>query len=302
MSSAAIALIDRDAWLAERMTGIGGSEAAAVMGANPWKSAYAVWAEKTGLAPADATENEAMEWGKRLEPVIAAKYAETTSRKIELNGASGLELLRHPEHPYMLATIDARVYREDVPGILEIKTTGAHRAEEWLEAAPLAYQVQLQHYLATTGLAWGSFAVLIGGQKFRWYDVERNDNFIATLEERCAWFWDLVQRREPPPIDGSQSTTDALRALYPQDSGATVDLGIAAADWADQLAAAKDRMCEAERQKREIENKIKAAMGPATFGIVPGGGRFSFKTQRREEHVVAASEFRVLRYAKEKSK
>lgn len=297
----------REAWLEERRTGIGGSDAATVMEANPYKSLYALWAEKAGLAPGDDVESEAAEWGKRLEAPIAAKYAEVTGRKTHLYGTAVPTIARHDRLPFMLGSIDADV--ADVEGhglqglgILEIKTTGAHHADEWAEAAPLYYQVQLQHYLAVTGRSWGSFAVLIGGQKFRWYDVERNDKFIATLEERCAWFWGLVESKTAPPVDGSQSTTDALKAIYPGDSGETIDLGGEAIGWVADLEEAKSAIAHLEGHKRGLENKIRAAMGSAAVGIVPGAGKFSLKLQKRAAHMVEASEFRPLRFTKKGDK
>lgn len=300
----ALAIDSRDSWLAARRLGIGGSDAAAVMGVSPWKSTYALWAEKAGVAPVIDEETDAMRWGKRLEGVIAEEYGDVTKRKVRLNGAGGLQLIQHPGRPYMLGTIDADVvsdHRPD-PGILEVKTTGAHRAEEWEEAAPLLYQVQLQHYMACTGRQWGSFAVLIGGQKFHWYDVERNDKFIASLEARCEWFWGLVEKGEAPPIDGSESTADALKAIYPGDSGEAIELPSEAIQWVHDLAVAKERIAGLESSKRTIENQIRAAMGSATFGAVLGLGKFSLKTQQRAAHQVAASEFRALRWSPTKEK
>jgi len=294
----------REQWLFERRTGIGGSDAATVMGCNPYKSLYALFAEKSGLAPEDDAESEAAEWGKRLEAAIAAKYADVTGRRVNLYGSTVPTIMRHPERSYMLGSIDADVAcaEFDGAGILEIKTTGIHRADDWEEAAPLAYQVQLQHYFAVTGRRWGSFAVLIGGQKFKWYDVQRNDKFIATLEERCAWFWGLVERGEAPDIDGTESTAEALKALYPTDTGETIDLGAEAIEIVEQLEATKAELAVVEARKRELDNRVRAAMGAASYGIVPGLGKFSLKLQRREAHTVAASEFRPLRFTKIKEK
>jgi putative phage-type endonuclease len=274
------------------------------MGCNPYKSMFALYAEKAGLAPGDDTESEAAEWGKRLEAPIAAKYGEITGRTVNLYGSTVPTIVRHPSRAYMLGSIDADVACADFdgPGILEIKTTGVHLAEQWEEAAPLAYQVQLQHYFAVTGRAWGSFAVLIGGQRFKWYDVQRNDTFIAALEERCAWFWARVEAGEAPDVDGTESTAEALKALYPMDSGATVDLGADAIRWVEELEAVKVELAILEAKKREIDNRVRAAMGPASCGIVPGLGKFSLKLQRREAHMVSASEFRPLRFTKAKEK
>lgn len=295
----ATALDPRLAWLAERKTGIGGSDASAVMGCSPWKSTFALWAEKTGMAPADDAETEAMEWGKRLEKAIAEKYAEATGREVKVFGSEYPEIMRHATRPYMIGSLDGLVTRSlsEAPGVLELKTTGGHRGDEWETEAPLHYQVQLQHYLAVTGRRWGSFAVLIGGQKFRWYDVERNDTFVAALEARCEWFWGLVERQEAPPVDDSESTADALRAIYSGESGETIVLGPESEAWVRDLTATKAQIAGLEAQKRGIENKIKAALGSASYGVVPGVGKFSFKTQRREAHAVEASEFRVLRFS-----
>lgn len=300
MTATADATDERTAWLAERRTGIGGSDASAILGVNRWKSAYTLWAEKCGLLPDDGEESEPAEWGKRLESAIAAKYADVTGRFVHLHGSSRPTILRHAARPYMIGSLDADVScaEREGPGILEIKTTGAHLGDEWEEAAPLGYQVQLQHYMAVTGRRWGSFAVLIGGQKFRWYDVERNDTFIATLEVKCEEFWRLVETRTPPDIDATESTAAALKKLYPQDTGEAVDLGIEAVELVEQLEAAKAEIAAAEARKREIDNRIRAAIGSASFGVVPGVGQFSLKTQRREAHTVEATEFRALRFTK----
>lgn len=289
----------REAWLAARRTGLGGSDAATIMGVNPWKSRYALWAEKLGLVP-DDEESEAAEWGKRLEGVIAAKYAEVTGRKVMLHGSAVPTILRHATRPYMLGSLDGDIEcpKHEGPGILEIKTTGAHRGDEWEEAAPLAYQVQVQHYMAVTGRRWGSFAALIGGQKFRWYDVERNDAFIATLEAKCEEFWRLIETRTPPDVDASESTTAALKALYPIDTGEAIDLGPDAIEWLDQLDAVKTELAAAEAKKRKLDNRIREAIGSASVGVVPGRGQFSLRLQRREAHTVSASEFRALRFTK----
>lgn len=294
----------REQWLAERRTGIGGSDAASIMDASPRRSAYAIWADKLGLVPSDDEESEEAEWGKRLESAVALKYREVTGRSVNLYGSSVPKIFRHARLPFMLGSLDADVVddKHDGPGVFEIKTTGAFHADDWVEFAPLYYQVQLQHYLAVTGRRWGSFAVLIGGQKFKWYDVERNDAFIATLEARCAWFWGLVQRQEAPPVDGSESTTEALKAIYPGDSGETIDLGGEAIDWVADLDEAKSAIAALEEQKRGIENKIRAAMGSAAVGVVPGAGKFTLKLQTRAEHVVQASSFRPLRWTKAKEK
>ncbi len=302
--STALATTDRAAWLAKRRTGIGGSDAAAVLGVSPWKSRFALWSEKTGLADDNVEETEAMEWGKRLEGPIGEKYAEVTGRQV----ARAEQAVRvHPFQPYMLGTVDFDVVDKDRgPGILEVKTLGLHRADEWCDEPPVHYAVQLQHYMAITGATWGSFAALIGGQKFVWCDVERNVGFIEALEAECESFWKSVETGNAPPIDGSESTSAALKRLYPKDAGHSVQLPDEAQAWWEESQRCKDEIKALESVKREADNKIRAAIGDASEAFVGpppvGTMRWSYRLQSRAAHTVEASEFRVLRQMKGKKK
>ena len=300
MATATAVKQTRAEWLAERRTGIGGSDAAAIMGVSPWRSAYALWAEKTGLAPVEDTEeSEAMEWGRRLEPLVAEKFSEVTGRQI----APGAGIVRHPRHEFMLATLDFNQQcPERGPGVLECKTLGFFRSDEWNEEPPLHYQIQVQHYLAVTGREWGSFAALIGGQRFVWCDVPRNDGFISALEEECAAFWERVKLGDPPPIDGSRSTAAALKRLYPKDSGQTIVLPAEASAWHDEIETAKAEIDRWTEIRLAAENKLKAAIGDATEAYVPGGPRWTYKLQRKKETTQAACEYRVLRLMKERKR
>lgn len=299
-AAAALQVTEREAWLQERRTGIGGSDAAAVLGVSPWRSPYALWLEKTGLAiKPDEEEAEYMEWGRRLEPIIAEKFAEVTGREI----AAGSGIVRHPRLPFMLGTLDfGQRCASRGDGVLEVKTLGFWKKDEWAEEPPLHYAVQLQHYLAVTGRRWGSFAALIGGQQFVWCDVERNEGFIEALEQECAAFWERVKSGQPPPVDGSKSTKEALKLLYPKDSGRVVELADEARAWHEAIETAKAEVKRWEAIQQEAENKLKEAIGDATEAFVPGGPRWTYKLQTRRETVQPACEFRVLRVKKESTK
>ena len=70
----------RGTWLEARRGSLGGSDAAAVLGLNPYASPYSVWAEKTGRVP-DKPDNEAMRLGRDLEDYVAARWQEETGKK-----------------------------------------------------------------------------------------------------------------------------------------------------------------------------------------------------------------------------
>jgi putative phage-type endonuclease len=299
MSTAALAT--REEWLTARRSGIGGSDAAAVLGVSPWKSRFSLWAEKTGLAVESPEETEAMEWGKRLEGVIGEKYAEVTGRAVA-RADQGIVRI-HPLMPFMLGTVDFDVIDpKRGPGILEVKTLGPFRADEWSNEPPIHYAVQLQHYLAVTGAQWGSFAALIGGQRFVWCDVDRNPGFIEALEAECAEFWESVVKGNAPTVDGSDSTTEALKRLYPKDTGRVVELPTEAEEWWTEAQRCKDEIKRLETAKKESENRLKAAIGDASEAFVRGGPHWSYRVQSRASYVAEATEFRVLREMKGKKK
>ena len=264
-------LPDRAAWLAERNSGIGASDAAVALGVSPWKSAFQLWAEKTCAMPAeDLSDNEAIEFGLRLEPVVAEAFADRTSRKVDMRPAFTVE--RHPDHPWLLATLDAIQYCPDRgPGNLQIKTANEFKASDWADGTPLMYQVQVQAESAVSGLPWGSVAVLIGGQRLRWFDYQRDDAFIAAMIPRLRQFWRLVETKTPPPPGPDLATARALALLYGEDNGETILLPDESAEWDAELVAAKEAIKEAEARKVAAENHLKAALGEATFGLLPSG-------------------------------
>ena len=178
--------LSREEWLQIRSTGIGSSDAAAAIGLSSYKCSLSLWLEKTGRQPPeDLSEKEAVVWGTVMEPVLAKMYAERTGRKVRRVNA----VLQHPEHPFMLANLDREVITENGTGVLEIKTAGFYSAQLWDDGVPVAYQCQVLHQLAVTGHAWADVAVLIAGQEFRIYRIERDDDKIADLIQREAQFW-----------------------------------------------------------------------------------------------------------------
>lgn len=290
--------LTRESWLAERMTGLGASDAAAVLGQSPWKSPFQLWAEKTGnVEPDDLSKNEAVEFGIRLEPTIAKAFADRTGRAVEM--WPQFQIVRDPERRWMTCTPDAwQVDMSRGEGLVQIKTTSAFNAGDWVDEPPLHYLIQCQHELAVTGHEWGTLVVLIGGQRLRYFDFERNDKFIAALIPRLEDFWQRVVDRMPPDVDGSLATAKILAKLHPNDSGETVMLPLDAAGWTEQIAIAKQQIKDAEAVATNFENQLKAAMGDATYGLLPDGSRWSWKTQTRKSYVVQESTFRTLRKLK----
>ncbi|MEB5666503.1 lambda-exonuclease family protein [Aeromonas veronii] len=263
--------LSREAWLDIRQQGIGSSDAAVAVGLSPYKSALSLWLEKTGRKqPEDLSSKEAVLWGTVLEPVLASVYAERTGRKVRRVNA----VLQHPEFPYLLANLDREVVGlPEGTGILEIKTASYHSAPQWEEGVPVAYQCQVLHQLAVTGLAWADVAVLIGGQDFRIYRIERDENKMADLLAREAAFWRCVTDDVQPEPDGSSDAGIALQWLYPQDNGLSVDFTDSAEFcqlFADLLKL-RDIKEQTEAQESQLKQRVQNALGDATTALFAGG-------------------------------
>ncbi len=263
--------LTREQWLDIRQLGIGSSDAAVAVGLSPYKCPLALWLEKTARkAPEDISQKEAVLWGVELEPVLAQVYTKRTGYKVRRVNA----VLQHPEHTFMLANLDREVVgHPDGPGILEIKTASYHSAPQWEEGVPVAYQCQVLHQLAVTGHTWAEVAVLIGGQDFRIYRIERDEEKIGDLIRREAHFWQQVRQDWQPEPDGSSDAAAALGWLFPRDDGQTVDLSDSPEfnQLFGQLLQLREQKEVVEQQESLIKQRLQASLGEATAGLFANG-------------------------------
>lgn len=310
MQTEQIVLTTRKEWEdARRVLGIGSSDAPAILGISRYKSAYQLYLEKLGVQQASKGESEQIRWGNILEEPIAQRYAEETGRSVRNPREPGkffLERSRTVE--FMVASVDRYTINPERPddgeGVLEIKNAHFFVGKSWLDEQepPLEFQVQLQHQLSVTGKRWGSIAAVIGGCRFVWADLPRDDEFIELLIQQEAEFWQRLKDQRPPEPDGSEQTSAAIAKLFRSESaaGQIVALPPEYLDAHVELQAAKDAIAELEEKKRAAENRIKLAIGENTGGRLPNGAIYTWKTQTRKEHTVKASTFRVLRVTEPK--
>ena len=288
----------RQEWLEARRNGLGGSDAAVIMGVNPWTSPYALWCDKRGLLNDADEQSERMMWGNKLEGVIAEHYTEVTQRDLK----PGSNLQPSTERPHLFANTDRTIAGFDArgDGVYEGKTTSVYNKDDWADGkVPLYYQCQGQHYAYVLGLEWGSYAVLIGGQEFRWSDFDRNEKYLAKYLARADEFWDRVLNDDPPPMDGHASERAALANLYPEHAeGLTIELPDEAEAWVEILDGAKAAEKAAKGEKARAETLLRGAMRDALFGRLPDGSGFKLALETKKEHVRAASSSRVLRRVK----
>lgn len=285
---------ERQEWLVKRQSGIGGSDAPVVMGVSHWKTRTELWAEKAGLAPASTVETRAMRMGTILEPVIADEYAERHPDETVIYPGPH-EIQYHPDYSQIYSTLDRVVDRGGCRGVLEIKTTSERMAGHWESEPPIAVQVQVQHQLLVTGFDYGVVAVLIGGNEYKEFEVARNDHFIDYLLNDELSFWEHVLLKTPPHEDASPALAAAIQRLHPDDSGETVILPDELIEVTRQLEELEHEAKVIENQQKELKARIQCAIGQATYGQLPDGTVWSWKTQSLPERTMKATKYRVLR-------
>lgn len=255
----------------DRKNWIGGSDAASAIGISRWKSPLQLWAEKTGkVEPKDLSEIEAVELGTELEDFVAKKF----ERKSGLKVRRAPKQYVHKKYDFMRCQVDRLI--EGTDELLEVKTCSAWKAREWEgEEIPGEYIVQVMFQLLITGRRVGWIACLIGGQKFIYKKIDFDKVFAEKIEVGVIDFWKMVKEEIPPMALGID--TGFIAELYPQNNDQiqaveemNVSIGL--------LQQIKNDISEMEKQKDEIEAKLKAVIGE-NQGIKTSDYTISWKSQ-----------------------
>ena len=199
-------------WLTARTQGIGGSDAACIVGANPWKSARRLWQEKSGIVtPQDISDKPAVQFGKAAEQHLRAlfllTYPEYSCEYHEFR------MYANDRLPFIFATLDGELTdAEHRRGILEIKTTtnqNARQWDEWDDKIPQHYYIQILHQMLACECA--EFVELFAHIRYqkgdeiraalRKYHIERSDVLpdLSALEAQEIQFYRQWQNGTEPP-------------------------------------------------------------------------------------------------------
>lgn len=252
-------------WHQKRLSGIGGSDAAAIAGFDFYRSPLAVYYEKIGEIANDGS-SEATHWGHVLEGPVAEEYA----RRHNVTVANAPPFIPHREHDFLFANLD-RLIVEEPDAFLEVKTTGHYSSHNWDEGVPKRVEIQALHCMEVAEKTRAHVCVLMGGQTYADFTIERDDRAIKALLHLEAEFWQRVCERRPPPADGSDSATDTLKAAWPNTIEAkAVVLPPDAATWLARRNEAAAAEKAAKAAKGEYDNLIRQAMEDAEEGWLEG--------------------------------
>lgn len=267
--------MSRDEWLEIRKKSIGGSEIAAVIGMNRWKTPFAVWAEKTGRVDNAVQQNESMYWGTVMEAILREEFAKRTGYAVK----EAHYIFASADNPFLTANIDGYVDLGDGEyAVLEIKTAGNYAESDWTDGCPIEYYLQVQHYLYITGMQKAFIAVLIGGNNFKYLEIERDEDIIQTLIGCSKQFWKLVQTDTPPAVNDKDNAL--LATLYPSSKAVTVKMPEEYRAVLRQYNEAKQAIDQAKKVKEEAEAKIKAFMQDNDSAVIDNY-KITWKTAER---------------------
>lgn len=262
----------RDQFLAERMSGLGGSDLGAVLGLSRFRTPLDVWMEKTGRA-APKESNLAMRFGTMAEAFVAAEYEAATGRRVE----GYTKMLRHPDAP-LIGHVDRLVVAHGekmashkgvirTDRLLECKTahpmalSGGDWGETGTDLVPPSYLIQCAAYMALTGCHTADLACLFGNAELRVYTIARDMELEAQLIEQARDWWTRHVMADVPP---EPSTPDECRRLWPSHRvGKSLIVDVTVAKDVEALHACKAEIKAIEATAAEIETRVLTAFGDA---------------------------------------
>lgn len=265
-----------DAFTRRRRTGIGGSDAAAILGVSPWKSKLGLWQEKRGISIPDPIPGPRLVWGQRLERTILQGYSEDHNRPIRFGGR---QFRRSARYPWMIGHPDAEA--ED--RIVEAKATDRldeRWGEDGSDDVPAHYYAQVQHYMILREMPLADITVLVRGNDPHTFEIPADPAFQEALLEEERSFWQAVKDGIPPEPDGSEDAARALRLMFPraipEEIVATPEIASLGLEWLEW----RSRKDEATAEEGRLAAIMQSFMGSrerligtgfrATWGNVKG--------------------------------
>ncbi len=254
-------------WLKLRTTGIGGSDAGAILGLNKYSTPLSVYLAKKDFASFEG--NKATEWGNILEDPIRQKARADLG--IEIETVPGM--FRSKEHEFMNANFDGLVFvdgEKEIAGSVvsglgghEIKTS---RTGEGFtnDEVPDSYYAQVQHYMAVTGLSWFVLTVFIFDQyEGRHYVIPRNDDFIEQFIDRETDFWkNNVLAGVAPSPTGNENELDLVKSL---PMATEIELDSECEKWLEEKeqldVQIKDLQAKSDAIKEQLLMRMSASNG-----------------------------------------
>ena len=286
-------------WHEARRSVIGGSEIGSIMGVNNFQSGYVLWYKKAGFIPDGNEENPLFEWGHRLEPAVAQKFAdEHPEFRVAVSGS-----FVHEDRPwhganpdrllspiYEAVTEDGELIHYEGPpeSVLEIKTSMNGYGWE-NDMCPVKYVAQLRWYLECFGFEYGYLVVLANLGDYREFFIPRDPNKPVVSMQTGAEEWYSIGGEEmleagaqfyyslpgnateagtAPSPDGGKDSYELIRTFHPDilDTEFELDEQFVAA-----LRAAQAAEAAATEELQRLKNTLMESMGKNRKAVIGEG-------------------------------
>lgn len=284
-------------WLKERGKGIGGSDAASVVGLNPYKSSVSVYLEKLNYMKNNVNNiddktinsilnkntqhiedtiytNYKMELGNKLKDFVAREFALKTNKKVRnING-----ILKNDKYPFALANIDRAIVGEKA--FLECKVSGSYLKREWKEGVPIYIKVQCHHYMAVSGATHCYVAALIGNEDLVIHKIDRDEEIIKEIMKLEKMFWEKCVLGENIPVpDGSDDYSKILKNIYKESKEEEIIL-FEKENYLNRYDDVVGLIKELDTEKKAIEQYIQSQMKEYEIAYI-GDRKISWKSQSK---------------------
>jgi len=250
-------------WLTLRRAGLGGTDAATIMGANKFANLFSMWMDKTSTLPPENLSSDLLWFGHEVEPMMRRRFTTETNIATRRVGT-----LRSKTHPFMQANIDGLTADG---GILEIKSTDwfTDAGKEWTGGdIPDHPWWQVQHCLAVSGRSHGWFVALVGRKFVIAGPIERDEEAIERLIAAEQAFWEqYVVGGVAPPINFETIDEDEARSRFPvatPDATVAIDAQPIPEIWTDHLDSfltARTTESDAKKAKEAAKAKLMGLIG-----------------------------------------
>ena len=269
----------------DRATYIGGSDVASILGVSPWKSAFALYLEKTGASVEEETpadKAKIFRRGKRWEPIVVEMLVdELRERGHEVEIVARNQRYADTELPFLAAEIDLELLIDGEPTNVEAKTVSPFAAKLWGEEetdeVPIYYAAQVMHGLMIRPTRRAVVAALTGfDDRPRMYWIEYDAETITGIRERELEFWRRVQDREPPDPE----TADDVKWLYARDGGEVIEADNKLAEMIAEMKHMKGAIKGHEASAEVLATQIKARIGKAATVIYQGQRIATWKSNK----------------------
>jgi len=286
---------EKESYAISRAGGIGGTDAAAILGLSPYKRPIDIYAGKIEPDKQPELDKECLYWGSALEPIVRGRYQE----RFQVQVIDPVDLgtvfaksrpwndstLIEGREPWMLGAPDGWI--PSVDSGLEVKCS-SRKGQEWgdegSDEVPAHYLVQVAWYMAVCDAKGWNFAVLFSGNTLAQYRIQRDPQLEKDMIEACRSFWfDNVVKRVEPPIDESESYGRYLARKFSLNSGAIIkNPSPEIVEWTLAMKTADDEAKSAEDRKREANNHLRALLGDAQKAMTPYGSVGWVRPEKKE--------------------